>query len=121
MGFLGKATATAKLANYYRSKGEFVDAVSNSLGAINLFDSLHLTKKRIKAQLVLSTIYKEMGGERGTIDYLNKAYLLAKELVEVPKNRKELLDPTERGRQVFQDFVGGQILAPELIEFLQAN
>jgi uncharacterized protein YjbI with pentapeptide repeats/Cdc6-like AAA superfamily ATPase len=49
------------------------------------------------------------------------AHLLAKELVEVPKNRKELLDPTERGRQVFQDFVGGQVIAPELVEFLRAN
>ena len=48
-------------------------------------------------------------------------HLLVKSLVEVPKNRKELVDPTERGRQVFQEFVSGQTLAPELVEFLRTH
>lgn len=66
---------------------------------------------------------EQRGAAHADVPFAQKfvAHLLAKELVEVPKNRKELLDPTERGRQVFQDFVGGKILAPELVEFLQAN
>ena len=85
----GEANAKAKLAGYYRAKGEFVEAVSNSLSAINLFDSLHLSQKKINAQLVLSTIYKEMGGDRGTVDYLNKAYSLAEQALQSAEQSKD--------------------------------
>ena len=59
----GIAKVEAKLVGYSNRKGDFVEAVANSLRAIHLFDSLHLTEKKIDAQLVLSTIYKEMGGD----------------------------------------------------------
>ncbi len=75
----GIAKTQASLAIYYRARANFVDAVACSLSAINLFDSLHQAEKKINAQLALSTIYKEMGGEKGTMDYLNKAYSLARQ------------------------------------------
>jgi hypothetical protein len=75
----GIAKTKTGLVDYYKKKGEYVEAVAHSLSVINLFDSLHLTEKKIDAQLLLSVIYKEMGAERGTIDYLNSGYALARE------------------------------------------
>jgi len=75
----GTAGTLTKLVGYHKRKGEYVEAVSYSLSAINIFDSLHLIEKKIDAQLVLSNIYKEMGAERKTIDYLNKGLALAGE------------------------------------------
>jgi hypothetical protein len=49
------------------------------------------------------------------------SHLINVYLVITPKNRKEILEPTERGRQVFQEFVGNCTLAPELISFLQTH
>jgi uncharacterized protein YjbI with pentapeptide repeats len=48
-------------------------------------------------------------------------YLVAKALVEVPKARKDMLQPTERGRSVFQAFVDSQRLEEELLTFLRDN
>lgn len=49
------------------------------------------------------------------------SHLMNKNLIVVPKNRKDLVEPTEHGREVFQAFVDGSTLAQELIEFLQRN
>jgi uncharacterized protein YjbI with pentapeptide repeats/Cdc6-like AAA superfamily ATPase len=49
------------------------------------------------------------------------SHLINKNLIYVPRNRKDIVEPTEHGREVFQAFVDGQTLTPELIEFLQSN
>lgn len=80
IGYVEGITKTrTSLVDHYKRKGEYVEAVAHSLSVINLFDSLQLTEKKIDAQLLLSVIYKEMGAERGTIDYLNRGYALARE------------------------------------------
>ena len=48
-------------------------------------------------------------------------HLISKELIFVPRNRKDIVEPTEYGREVFQAFVDGRTLAPEISEFLQSH
>jgi two-component sensor histidine kinase len=66
-------------AGYQRRKGNYTNAVSLGLQAIQIFDSLHMHKDKIYNQLVIADIYKEIGGERGTLGYLSKGLSLAKQ------------------------------------------
>ncbi len=73
----GVANATSAMAACNRKKGDFSAAVSLFLSAINMFDSLGLKQQRIDAQLLLANVYKEIGGEKGTTEYLQKGLMLS--------------------------------------------
>jgi hypothetical protein len=45
------------------------------------------------------------------------SFLVARKLLLTPKARKDLIEPSELGRQVFQDFVVARRLPSELVEF----
>lgn len=75
----GIARATKLEAFYQRRKGNFSEAVSLYLFAGRLFDSLQLKRERIDLQITLADVYKEMGGEKGTKDYLYKGLELARQ------------------------------------------
>ncbi|MGV3529868.1 MAG: histidine kinase dimerization/phosphoacceptor domain -containing protein [Flavisolibacter sp.] len=71
------AEAWAQLSSYQRKKGNYADAVATALKALRVFDSLSLHKQQVKTQLTIADIYKEMGGERGTLDYLKKGLAMS--------------------------------------------
>lgn len=65
-------------ANYLRRKGDYEGAVTIGLEVIHVFDSLKLWVRLVKMQNFLADVYKEMGGEKGTAEYLEKGLELAK-------------------------------------------
>ncbi|AWV99627.1 sensor histidine kinase [Arcticibacterium luteifluviistationis] len=75
----GVALSKAKMAGYFHAKSDYTNAVSYSLEAIDSYEKLGLTEQSLLQQLTLSTIYKNMGAERGTEDYLFKALEFAKD------------------------------------------
>lgn len=84
----GKARAMGIEANYQRRKGNYEGAVTTGLKAVEIFDSLRLWKRLVKLKSFLADIYKEMGGEKGTIEYLQKGLELTKEALVVAEREK---------------------------------
>ncbi|HMI60106.1 MAG TPA: histidine kinase dimerization/phosphoacceptor domain -containing protein [Puia sp.] len=66
------ARAEALKAEGQESKGNYAEAVRLALQAIHLYDSLHSTLLEIRIMNLLSNFYKDMGGEKGTREYLQK-------------------------------------------------
>ncbi|HEX2628200.1 MAG TPA: sensor histidine kinase [Chitinophagaceae bacterium] len=75
----GRARARGIEGNYQRRKGNYAESIAICLEVIKSFDSLNLVKRRIVIQSFLSDTYKEMGGEKGTAEYLKKGLELAKQ------------------------------------------
>jgi tetratricopeptide (TPR) repeat protein len=59
-------------------EGDYANAVSFNLDATSRFEKLGMMEKVIQNEITLSTIYKTMGAERETLDYLMKGLELAK-------------------------------------------
>ncbi|HMI59891.1 MAG TPA: sensor histidine kinase, partial [Puia sp.] len=72
------AQARTLQANGQRTKGNYADAVRLALQAINLYDNLHNTILEVRTMNLLSNFYKEMGGEKGTREYLQKGLELSR-------------------------------------------
>jgi two-component sensor histidine kinase len=68
----GKAKSLSYQANAQRRKGNYAEAVSLNLRSTAIWDSLQASHERISEQTSLADIYKEMGGEKGTIEFLQK-------------------------------------------------
>src|ERR1051326_5368357 len=66
----GTARAKALQSGACSSQGNYTDAVSLALQAIHLYDSLGMTTKKINMTLGLAHIYKDMGGEKGYMEYM---------------------------------------------------
>lgn len=75
----GEALAKGRMVGYFNAKSDFVNAVSNSLDVISLFENLNMMEESLFNQLILSTTYKNIGAERGTTEYLLKGLALAKD------------------------------------------
>lgn len=75
----GRARARGIEGNYHRRKGNYAESIAICLEVIKSFDSLKLVKRRIVIQSFLSDTYKEMGGEKGTAEYLKKGLELARQ------------------------------------------
>jgi two-component system, sensor histidine kinase PdtaS len=73
----GIALSKEKMVNYFHAKSDYGNAVAYSLELIDSFERLGMMEKCLFQQLTLSTIYKHMGAERGTVDYLLKGLNLA--------------------------------------------
>ncbi|HEY4150341.1 MAG TPA: sensor histidine kinase [Chitinophagaceae bacterium] len=97
----GVASIKTEQAWYERRKGNYTQAVSLSLAAIHIYDSLQLVSDKLGAICTLADTYKEMGGEKGTIEYLQKAMDLTQEAVriadELKSNRELVICLNERG------------------------
>jgi two-component sensor histidine kinase/tetratricopeptide (TPR) repeat protein len=72
------APAVALQATGQRTKGNYTDAVRLALQAIHLYDSLHNIIQEVGTMNLLSSFYKEMGGEKGTREYLQKGLDLSR-------------------------------------------
>ncbi|HEV7780063.1 MAG TPA: histidine kinase dimerization/phosphoacceptor domain -containing protein [Chitinophagaceae bacterium] len=75
----GVGRARGMEANYQRRKGNYEEAIAIGLEVTHLYDSLKLWVRVVKMKTFLADVYKEMGGEKGTADYLRKGLELAKE------------------------------------------
>ena len=84
----GMARAIGIEANYQRRKGNYEGAITTGLKAVQIFDSLRLWKRLVKLKSFLADIYKEMGGEKGTVEYLQKGRELAREALAVAEREK---------------------------------
>lgn len=76
----GIALAKSRMTSYYMAKSDFATAVKVNLEAIDSFEKLGMIEESLLQRLSLSTIYKSMGAERGTIEYLMKGLKIAQEV-----------------------------------------
>jgi two-component sensor histidine kinase len=84
----GIGIAKGMEANYQRRRGNYEEAIKIGLEVINLYDSLKLWNRLVRMKNFVSDVYKEMGGEKGTSEYLQKALDLAKEGEDIAKKEK---------------------------------
>lgn len=75
----GEASARAVESNYLRRKGEYAAAIDLGLQVVNMYDSLGMWKEAVRLKNLLADMYKEMGGQKGTVDYLLKGIELSKQ------------------------------------------
>jgi two-component sensor histidine kinase len=75
----GIVKGMATQAEAQQRKGNYTNAVSTCLRYTNLADSTGMIKESIDGRLSLAHIYKEMGGEKGTLEYLEKGLALSRE------------------------------------------
>lgn len=85
-----EAKAKALESNYLRRKGNYADAVALGLAVVNLYDSLNMWKEVVRLKNVLADMYKEMGGQNGTIEYLMKAIELSRQAQDVARQKNYL-------------------------------
>ena len=84
----GIARAQAIECNYQRKKGNYAGAISIGLGVLKMYDSLNLWKEEIGLKNYIADIYKEMGGEKGTVEFLRKGLELSKQGEEIAERNK---------------------------------
>jgi len=68
----GVAMARAVESNFLRRKGDYSGAITLGLQVVHMYDSLRMWKELVRLKNVIADIYKEMGGEKGTMEYLEK-------------------------------------------------
>lgn len=86
----GIAKALSVEANYQRRLGDYSGAIETSLKAIHIYDSLQLWPELVKAKTLLSDIYKEMGGEKGTSAFQEQALTLAREAEKLAERENDM-------------------------------
>jgi two-component sensor histidine kinase len=69
--------------------------VAANLEYIGMADSLHMQTLSIDGRTALADIYKEMGGEKGTLDYLDKALVLSREAEQMSIEAKDSVNLIE--------------------------
>ena len=87
----GIARARAIECNYQRKKGNYAGAISIGLSVLKMYDSLNLWKEEIALKNYIADIYKEMGGEKGTVEFLRKGLELSKEAQAIAENKNYIL------------------------------
>lgn len=101
------AKALHKLASVQRRRGNYTEAIASNLELITLTDSLGLSEQRIDARLLLADIYKEMGGEKGTLDYLDKGLALSREaeaMSILAKDSSNIIESLNEQGIILRDF-----------------
>lgn len=75
----GKARAKAVEANYQRRKGNYDKAISLGLEVMKSYDSLGMKEESVRLKNIIADTYKEMGGEKGTKEFLSKGLELSRQ------------------------------------------
>jgi len=78
----GIARARTVQVEFERDRGNYSEGISLALHALHQYDSLHLSNESIRTRILLADIYKQMGGEKGTREYLQKALSLTREALQ---------------------------------------
>lgn len=79
----GIASANALEVSYLRKKGMYAKAVDLNLEVIKCFDSIGNDAELANNLNILADIYKELGGEKKTIEHLEKGVELTREAERV--------------------------------------
>jgi two-component sensor histidine kinase/tetratricopeptide (TPR) repeat protein len=74
----GVVRARAVEANALRRKGKYPEAIQLALQVAFQLDSLQLFEEAVYLRNIIADTYKEMGGEKGTMEYLSKALEMAR-------------------------------------------
>jgi len=74
----GVVRAGAVEANALRRKGKYPEAIQLALQVAFQLDSLQLFEEAINLRNIIADTYKEMGGEKGTMEYLDKGLEMAR-------------------------------------------
>jgi len=75
----GKARAMAVEANYQRRKGNYDKAISLGLEVMKSYDSMGMKEESVRLKNIIADTYKEMGGEKGTKEFLAKGLELSRQ------------------------------------------
>ncbi len=75
----GKARARAVEANYQRRKGNYDRAITIGLEVMKSYDSMGMKEESIRLKNIIADTYKEMGGEKGTKEFLAKGLELSRQ------------------------------------------
>jgi two-component sensor histidine kinase len=74
----GEAEAEAHQAAYYRLKGDYSTAVNKLQHSIKIYEEQHAVAPAAGNYLDISQVYKDMGGDSRTLDYINKGIAYSK-------------------------------------------
>jgi len=75
----GMTKAQTKEAQYLKRSGDYPGAIALCLKLADRYDSLRLWHEEISIMSLLADAYKEMGGEKKTVGYLQKALQISRE------------------------------------------
>lgn len=84
----GEARARAVEANYMRRKGNYAGSIALGLEVVEMYEELKMWEAQVRLKNVLADVYKEMGGEKGTTEYLYKAIELSKQAQQLAEKEK---------------------------------
>ena len=84
----GIARASTVQVQCERNRGNYSEGISLALQALHFYDSLHLVNGWIETTILMADIYKSMGGEKGTLEYLKKALTLARDAQQRAEKEK---------------------------------
>jgi two-component sensor histidine kinase len=85
---LGVARAKADLAQYQRRIGNYAEAIATGLESIRIYDSLHVWSELVMTKNLLADFYKEMGGEKHTTAFQQKALEISMEAQHIAEREK---------------------------------
>jgi two-component sensor histidine kinase/tetratricopeptide (TPR) repeat protein len=83
----GIAKTKAVESDYQRRKGNYISAVAISLEVIGAYDSLGLWADLVRVQNRLADTYKEMGGEKGVVELLEKGLELSRKAQKIAEEK----------------------------------
>lgn len=90
IGFMeGEAKARAVEVNYQRRKGNYSGAIDEALKVVKIYDSLALWKSKVSLLNIISDVYKEMGGEKGTMEFLYKGLELSRQAQQLAEDKRD--------------------------------
>lgn len=74
----GEATAEAHQAAWYRLKGDYTTAVNKLQHGIKIYEEQHAWGPAGDSYLDIAQVYKDMGGDSKTLEYINKGIAYSK-------------------------------------------
>jgi tetratricopeptide (TPR) repeat protein len=74
----GEADAEAHQASCYRLRGDYTTAVNKLQHGIKIYEALHNHAYAADNYLEIAQVYKDMGGDSKTLEYINKGIAYSK-------------------------------------------
>jgi len=87
--FRGAAVGNMKLSACYRNKADYPKALEFGINSLKLFEAIHLIKDAAKAHLELAQVYKDMGGQQFTKEFILKGIEESKEAYTIYESLKD--------------------------------
>jgi len=85
----GEATANLRLSSYYRNRADYATAISYALKSLQLFEKLQFKPSMGMVHLELAQVYKDMGGQQFTIEFVTEGIKQSKEAFQIYTQLKD--------------------------------